>query len=104
LMPLSRLELTIPSKDAALQLTHKGDDFLITLYAEEPLDIQTYLTQIQTISASNKDFIAVFKQVFGNKLIPSKRIKYDATRMFAQISAYREEGIALPIILKVTAE
>jgi hypothetical protein len=103
-MPLSSLELTIPSKDAALQLSHKGDDYLITLYSNEPLDIQTYLAQIKAKSAANADFMGVFKQVFGKKLIPSDHIKYESTKMFAQITGYQAEGVALPIVLKVTAQ
>ncbi len=103
-MPLSRLEITIPSKESALQLTHKGDDYLVTLYSEEPLDMPTFLAQFKAKITSNRDFIAVFKQVFGKKLIPQNRITYDAARMFAQIAEYREEGVAVPIILKVAAE
>jgi Papain family cysteine protease len=104
LIPYSKVELTIPSPRNALQLSHIGDDYLCIIYSEEALPIDTYLMKLRQIDDVNKNFPTLLAGVIEQKLISNKNILYSQNTMFASANVSIGSGVAIPIILKVTAE
>jgi Papain family cysteine protease len=103
-IPYSQVELTIPSPRNALKLNHLGDDFLCIIYSDEALPIDSYLARLREYKNLNSDFINLLTNTIGEKLISKNKITYSSNTMFASASVTRGLGVAIPIILKVTAE
>ena len=103
-IPYSNIELTIPAARTALSLKEAGDDYLCILYSDEALPIEAYLEKLKQSDYKNKDFSTVLTDIIGEKLIKSNQIKYNTNAMFAAVNMQRGAGVAIPIILKVTAE
>jgi hypothetical protein len=103
-IPHSQIELTVPSPRNALTLKHVGDDYLCIVYSEEELPIENYLTKLRQSSYTTKHFPTVLMTIMGQKAIAAKHITYSPNTMFASANTQRGAGVAIPIILKVTAE
>ena len=103
-MPYSNIELTIPDATHALSLKHVGDDYLCILYADEELPIESYLNKLRQSNYINKNFSSLLTDIVGQKLIGAKDIQYSPNAMFASATVQRGAGVAIPIILKVTAK
>lgn len=103
-IPYSKVELTIPSPRNALKLTHLGDDYLCIIYSDEALPIDMYLSKLRQSTNVNKNFPILLTSVIGQKLISNNNITYSPNTMFASANVSRGLGVAIPIILQVTAE
>lgn len=102
-IPYSQIELTIPGRQSAFQVK-KGDDYLCILYSDEALDIEKYLSQLRQSNYLNKNFSTLLTEIIGEKLIDTKNIRYSPDTMFASVNVQRGKGVAIPIVLKVSAQ
>lgn len=88
----------IPSPDAALQLSHPGQDFLCILYSEAPIqDIDMRLRKIRDYDKSN--FMHIFAQAMDGMLIPQEKINFHPQQMVARCWGDGSDGFAFPIVL-----
>jgi Papain family cysteine protease len=103
-MPLSQMELTIPSATKALTVNQLGDDYLCILYSEEELSIQTYLEKLQQLYVADTNMATVLTKILGQKCIESKYIQRQNNAMSASATVPAGTASVLPIVLKVTAQ
>lgn len=96
-----KTQLTIPSPDEGLQISHKGTDRLVVLISDKPLsDFKERLDKMKNTEGS----ISVRLQAnFGDVLIPSNRLVYRKDALHVQRFVKDTKGSVVAMVLAVSA-
>lgn len=92
--------LTIPARDAGLQLKHPGRDYLVVLFSTQKIKAQ-YLDFLCGRLSENKSRLKdQLMEMLGKFMVPAPDITYQRGQMGFEVST-RSEGKIVPVILSV---
>ena len=97
------VELVIPSATKVLQYNKSGKDYIVVLYAPKPID--NLNEKLATLKKDKKgDLYAKIYKAFGNQIIQTKDLSYNANKMSCSSNSNFKTEYILPIILEVSVK
>jgi Papain family cysteine protease len=96
------LTLLLPSPRMGMQVTHKGDDQIIMLIADEPIaDFSHRIKQFKNTKGKAYERIQI---VFGDVLIPLDDIDYMKYELSVKKRVYATKGSVIPVFLTINKQ